>query len=197
MSPRRTFLRSQYALAARRPPSADTALLPARVLLRLDAAERVPHQQHAGDVVAKRRVRARRWLRVLQVLLPVSAVRTTARTAATLASTTPTRDASALFASLLMRLRLDHAVRLPHFADGRIGLVERRLCRRRRHTLLHLLLPTGSLGATGATRAACVTLASHGPAVRALRRGGRVRVLPGPRARLPVLADDHQTQVRA
>jgi len=168
------------------------------VLLRLDAAARVPHQQHAGDVVGKRRVRARRWLRVLQVLLPVSAVRTTARTAATLASTTPTRDASALFASLLMRLRLDDAARLPHFANGRIGLVvERRLCRRRWLRVLQVLLPTGSLGATGATRAACVTLASHGPAVRALRRGGRVRVLPGPRARLPVLADDHQTQVRA
>jgi len=135
---------------------------------------------------------------VLQVLLPVSAVRTTARTAATLASTTPTRDASALFASLLMRLRLDDAARLPHFANGRIGLVvERRLCRRRWLRVLQVLLPTGSLGATGATRAACVTLASHGPAVRALRRGGRVRVLPGPRARLPVLADDHQTQVRA
>jgi len=182
---RRTFLRSQYALAARRPPSADTALLPTRVLLRLDATARLPHQQHARDVIAKRRVRARRWLRVLQVLLPVSAVSTAARTAATPASTTPTRDASALFASLLLRLQLDRAARLPHFADGRIVLVgQRRLRRRRRHTLLHLLLPPGSLGATGA-------------AVRALRRRGRVRVLPGPRARLPVLADDHQTQVRA
>jgi len=147
--------------------------------------------------VAKRRVRARRWLRVLQVLLPVSAVRTTARTAATLASTTPTRDASALFASLLMRLRLDDAARLPHFANGRIGVAKRRVRARRWLRVLQVLLPTGSLGATGATRAACVTLASHGPAVRALRRGGRVRVLPGPRARLPVLADDHQTQVRA